>query len=464
MAITDFINKFGGWTEKYLFYDGEIELRYDPKDHVYLRVTDDGELEEQKGVTNVCHILDKSDALVPWGCKMMAQKLLRTIPVAETANAYIFSHDQLENWVLDGKSAHQEKLEEAGAIGHMAHNWVESFIKLLIAKKYDEAFNLAQALPENESSANACVAALDWMAKHNVQWIETERKIYSRKYRYAGTMDGLARVSSCGDSHCQGCRGKKPWVDRLTVVDWKTSNYLYLEYLFQTAAYEQAFEEEHGVDIEDRWVIRLGKDDAAFDPWHLDKTNFPSDFGGFVMCLDLTRRVEQLKKRIADVKAGIRAAYREERRIAREAKDALLVKERAEAKAEKQAARLVALAGDCGGSKKGYKGFKKPNCKTDEGGPCRYCAGVWAEAQINPPKRAKKGEGKPAKVPVAKVTEKRVDTNAINSLEAIANRPKDRPKPASVSPANGSVGTPDRITSMLARETRSSGGLLGRFR
>lgn len=461
MAIADFINKFGGWTEKYLFYDGEIELRYDPKDHVYLRVTDDGELEEQKGVTSVCHILDKSDALVPWGCKMMSQKLLRTIPVSETAGAYIFSHEQLENWVLAGKSAHQEKLEEAGAIGHMAHNWVESFIKLLIAKKYDEAFNLAQALPQNEASANACIAALDWMAKHNVQWIETERKIYSRKYRYAGTMDGLARVSSCGDVHCQGCRGKKPWVDRLTVVDWKTSNYLYLEYLFQTAAYEQAFEEEHGVDIEDRWVIRLGKDDAAFDPWHLDKTNFPSDFGGFVMCLDLTRRVEQLKKRIADVKAGIRAAVREEKRIAREAKDALLAKERAEAKAEKQAARVVALAGDCGGSKKGYKGFKKPSCKTNDGGPCVYCAGVWAEAQINPPKRAKKGS---VKQPVAKVVEKKVNPDAISNLEAIANRPKDRPKAPPVVLTSGSAGTPDRIGSMLARETRSSGGLLGRFR
>ena len=463
MAITDFINKFGGWTEKYLFYDGEIELRYDPKDHVYLRVTDQGELEEQEGVTQTVHILDKSDALVPWGCKMMSQKLLRTIPVSETAGAYIFSHEQLENWVLEGKSAHQEKLEEAGAIGHIAHSWVESFIKLLIAKKYDEAFNLAQALPQNEASANACIAALDWMAKHNVQWIETERKIYSRKYRYAGTMDGLARVSSCGDSHCQGCRGKKPWVDRLTVVDWKTSNYLYLEYLLQTAAYEQAFEEEHGVDIEDRWVIRLGKDDAVFDPWHLDKTNFPSDFGGFVMCLDLTRRVEQLKKRISDVKAGIRAAVREEKRIAREAKDALLAKERAEAKVRKQEERVARLAHECEAFRK-TKGLRKPTCKTNEGGPCVSCTQRWQENQINPPKRAKKGEGKPIKVPVAKVVEKKVDKNAITNLEAIANRPKDRPKAASVNPANGSSSVVDRISLMLASQTRSGSGLLGRFR
>jgi hypothetical protein len=244
MSLDSFINKWGGWSEEYTFYDGEITLRYDPKEHVYLLVTEDGELETQKGVTNVCHIIDKSDALVPWGAKMMFQKLMRTIPVTETAGAYIFSHDQLEKWALEAKSAHQEKLEEAGAIGHIAHNWVEQFIKLLLAKKHDDAFNLAQALPENEYARNACVAALDWMAAHNVAWIETERKIYSRKYKYAGTTDGVAWVSSCGSTHCQGCRGRKPWKDHLTVVDWKTSNYLYLEYLFQTAAYLQAIVEE----------------------------------------------------------------------------------------------------------------------------------------------------------------------------------------------------------------------------
>src|SRR5271154_2239587 len=83
MEATKLINKFGGWTESYWFYvdsDNPIELRYDPKDHVYLLVTEDGQLEKQAGVTTICHIIDKSEALVPWGCKMMAQKLLRTAP------------------------------------------------------------------------------------------------------------------------------------------------------------------------------------------------------------------------------------------------------------------------------------------------------------------------------------------------------------------------------------------------
>jgi hypothetical protein len=177
------------------------------------------------------------------------------------------------------------------------------------------------------------------------------------------------------------------------------------------------------------------------------------------MCLDLTRRVEQLKARIADVKAGIRAAYREERRIAREAKEALLAKERAEARANKQEERVARLALECAAFRK-TKGLKKPTCKTNDGGPCVSCTRRWAENQTNPPKRAKKGEAKPTKEPVAKVKESKVNPNAISNLEAIANRPKDRTK----LPPDGQVGVVDRISLMLAGQTRSGSGLLGRFR
>ena len=58
---------------------------------------------------------------------------------------------------------------------------------------------------------------------------------------------------------------------RLSLSDCKTSNSLRVEYLLQIAAYQHAYQEETGENIEDRWVIRLGKDDATeFDPWHTE--------------------------------------------------------------------------------------------------------------------------------------------------------------------------------------------------
>lgn len=392
MALSDFIDKFGGWTEGYYFYNGEIELRYDPKEHVYLLLTEDGELEKQDGVTNVCHIIDKSNALVPWGCKMMANKLFATIP-KETmelddqggTEGYFFKPLELEKWVLDAKTAHKEKLEEAGMVGHMAHNWIEQYIKLAIlvtplnTMAQLELEKHLSTFPTEERSKNACIAALDWMSRHNVRWLAAERKIYSRKYKYAGTMDGLCICDSCDDHDC--C--PMPFKARLSVADWKTSNYLYLEYLFQTAAYEAAYEEEFGVDIQDRWVIRLGKDDGEFESWHLEEHNFADDFGGFLDALDLTRRVRIISSRIAERKAGIAAALKTERAEARRLKDEQEALDRAESKAEKQKARIEALALKCTKAEK-YKAKKKPSCVAGKDGePCVSCSFKWAKTLEN---------------------------------------------------------------------------------
>ena len=52
MSLESLIQKFGGVTEEYTFYNGQVTLRYDPKDHVYLLATPDG-LEVQDGVTHI---------------------------------------------------------------------------------------------------------------------------------------------------------------------------------------------------------------------------------------------------------------------------------------------------------------------------------------------------------------------------------------------------------------------------
>jgi hypothetical protein len=60
-----FIKKFGHITEEYKFYNDEVILRYDVKAHKYFLVKD-GELVVQDGVTNVVHIIDKSEVLMNW--------------------------------------------------------------------------------------------------------------------------------------------------------------------------------------------------------------------------------------------------------------------------------------------------------------------------------------------------------------------------------------------------------------
>jgi hypothetical protein len=320
--------------KEYPFYNGEVTLRYyaDPI-HAYFEVVD-GELHRKDGVTTVCHIIDKSPALVPWAAKMMYEKLMRTIPTREVDGTIVLvplTLEEFDHYASNAKSAHKEKLEEAANVGSMAHQWLEDYIKMRLGLK--PAGTLYW--PEDERSQSCVEAALDWMKRHNVRWVHTERKIYSREFGYAGTLDGVAICDSCGDKLC--C--PKDYKDVRSLIDWKSSNYLYTEYLYQTAAYEQAYEEETGEALVHRWVVRLGKEDGKFDPWHLYEESYESHWQGFFHALELYRthnavdagmkgmrqyiRDERKKQRLAEKEAA-----KEDKRIARE-----------EAKAAKKAAK-----------------------------------------------------------------------------------------------------------------------------
>jgi hypothetical protein len=110
-------------------------------------------------------------------------------------------------------------------------------------------------------------------------------------------MDGLALVSSCDDKKCKGCKGAK-FTDVLSLIDWKSSNGLWVEYLYQTAAYQHAYQEELNIKVADRWILRLGKEDGKFDPWHLGPECFMEDFRTFLHCLNLTQCHRAVKERM----------------------------------------------------------------------------------------------------------------------------------------------------------------------
>lgn len=244
-SLEAFIQRFGHVSEEYKFYNDEITLRFNKEDHEYFRVADLGNLIPVNGVTNTVGIIDKSLMLTPWAAKMMAQKLLRIMPtemVEGIIRIKALTFEEFTTVVLEAKSAHKDKLDEAGDIGHMAHKCLEESIVFAMANDPEKIVRQLINLPTDEQAANAASSGFNWMQQHNVRWIETESKIYSRVHDYAGTMDGLAVCDSCGDKAC--CPDE--FKDRLSLIDWKSSNYLKLEYLLQTAAYQKAIMEEFG--------------------------------------------------------------------------------------------------------------------------------------------------------------------------------------------------------------------------
>jgi hypothetical protein len=295
LNLEKFLQKYANVTEEYKFYKDTVTLRYDVKKHIYYRVEADN-LIKLDGVTTICKIIDKSTVLLPWGCKMMEQKLVHNAEQYLTDGIYQFNTKEFTTLVKEAKSAHKDKLEAAGAVGHETHGWIEAFVKgVMSGSIHDKPLDL----PDDAKALSAVTAALDWIKRHNVRWICTERKIFSKVYDYAGTMDGLCMADSCSDPEC--C--PEPFKDRRTLIDWKTSNYLYVEYLLQTAAYKQAYSEEMDESIEDVWVIRLGKDDSKFQAWHVPKELIDIGWEAFSNALTLSRSMKKLdeaKKNLLD--------------------------------------------------------------------------------------------------------------------------------------------------------------------
>ena len=340
----------------YWFYNHTVELQYHHNSHTYLLVTPEG-LVPQAGVSDTCHIIDKSMALVPWACNMMADKILATVPYSDPdgnpAHRHMpaMAYSEFEGLVLAAKLAHKEKLDHAAHVGNLAHDWIESLIKYELNSSQGIPYI---PMPENEQAKNCCRAAVDWMHKHNVRWISTEQRVYSKLWQFAGTMDGLCHVDSCSDRKC--CRSD--FKDRLSIADWKSSNELRTEYLLQTAAYMQAYTEEHEEVVADRWVIRLGKDDGEFDPWHLEGDSWITDFDAFTLALDLKRTLKVIDGRMKERASEIRQVRKEER----------------------QEARQEALAIKCNGADR-YKGVRRPAC--NGGNPCQTCIAKYQ--QTHPP-------------------------------------------------------------------------------
>jgi hypothetical protein len=346
-SLGTFLDKFGGsQMESRFHYDGEVEIRFDPVDHIYYRVEEMGNLTAVLNVSTVSHIVDKSFALVPWCAKVTVEKMLRIIPVQTISTGLddlnplvivpAMSLAAFTKLCLEAKTAHKDSLEDAGDVGHMAHRWIEEYIKTLLATDVANRDKLLAERCKDERATKATTAMLGWAMAHNVRFIATEKKLFSREHNCSGTCDGLAMTDSCSDPTC--C--KVFFRDHLSLIDWKTSNFLYCEFVFQTAGYQGFHLEEFPeVQIVDRWIIRLGKDDAEFDPWYLPAETFADDYEGFLACLHLKRIAIRSEERLKIQKQGVRSAKKAAKDAAKELAKARDKADKAAAKAEARIAK-----------------------------------------------------------------------------------------------------------------------------
>lgn len=116
--------------------------------------------------------------------------------------------------------------DDAANIGTAAHAMVE----LRIRGKDPESADELKALDAQgqQKARNAFGMYEKWAAMSNLEIVDQEMQLVSEIYRFGGTPDAIGRVGG-----------------ELCLIDWKTSNGVYADYLLQIAAYRLLWEESH---------------------------------------------------------------------------------------------------------------------------------------------------------------------------------------------------------------------------
>jgi len=185
-------------------------------------------------VTTILKIYEggKSGALMGWATKVMAQ-YLQTL-ANEQGNIVIKKNEALEIF-KKAKSWHKTLKQESAELGSAVHNCIEVYLK---------GQPIKGLLESNSKIEKPFQAFLDWQKQYKFELIQAEHPTYSAD-GYAGTIDCVAVLNGT-----------------LYVIDFKTSNRIYEEYLMQVAAYARAYEERSGKDIFNAGILRLGKEDG----------------------------------------------------------------------------------------------------------------------------------------------------------------------------------------------------------
>lgn len=251
--------------ELHQMYGGELALEYNDARHSY-RVVKNGRRYKVPSVTAVTGIIDKSGPLMSWAINNTLEHIKNGL-----SSGGEYSDTYVEKLFEEARRASHRKKTDAASIGTQAHQALERFIR-------DPNCDWDSAAADPRVS-RALEAGRAWIRSNEVEFLHNELPIYSRRHRYSGRLDGIARIAG-----------------ELCLVDWKTSNAVYPEHRLQAAAYQAAFQEESGESLTKRYIIRLGKDSGEFDPHVYNNKDFKQDFGAFLGALKLYKKLRGIER------------------------------------------------------------------------------------------------------------------------------------------------------------------------
>lgn len=217
-------------------------------------------------VTAVTGLIDKSRVLIPWAINLADAHLQAYLEKKETVDV-----SELKDKIKEAMRRHQDVKDEAASNGSLVHAWAESYANAKI--------HGTQMPPIGDDLPDQVIAGinafLDW-ANSGVEFLETERIVYSRKHGFVGILD--ARIKKDGKCY---------------IVDYKTSKAVYDEMYFQVSAYANAYQEET-LCADGVLIAHFDKETGAFTIKEVSDDDIARDYKAF---LGLLTAKERLKER-----------------------------------------------------------------------------------------------------------------------------------------------------------------------
>jgi len=197
-------------------------------------------------VTTITGLLNKP-ALYNWYAKITAEYLRGLVLEAiadPSIDAFDFLKELTTDKIIKAAKAQPGKIKEAAAQkGKKVHKAIEDYFKTGMVKIGDDI------KPQIEKF-------FSWRYERKLSPIASEHIVYSQKYKYAGTLDLVAKLSF----------NEHP-LPHIYVIDFKTSNGIWPEHKLQLAAYMIAYEEMSGKEIDEGGILRIDKESGETE-WH----------------------------------------------------------------------------------------------------------------------------------------------------------------------------------------------------
>ncbi len=170
-----------------------------------------------------------------------------------------------------------ESRDKAAELGTIVHESVEKYIRKEFIL-YDKTKLSDEDLTQIRS---AFEAFQEWFESNNFEIISQEEQLVSEVYKFGGTPDAVAKDSK----------------GRIVLLDWKTSNGVYQDFLYQLGFYRILWNENHPDNplTGGSHLCRFSKENGDFAHYYFP--NLDEAERAAVLMVELYNIDKQLKKR-----------------------------------------------------------------------------------------------------------------------------------------------------------------------